>query len=213
MFQYTSRKGVIYYLHGRIAGSGKMRYTLKRSAEGALSNMPPGYEVVENVNGQASVRRARPREITAEEEAVVQSALERQGLDAYRLEVKDDHITVFEPDRDPAAIASRFAPSSMLPSGIGRQLEGMVRKQLGDDAFDQCFRDRQEQFRSGIERTMRYAPVLQFKLIDKKDRRFMVARMTYRGEGGWHTLDVMQLAAAATYYIRHLGKDSFFDLV
>ena len=60
---------------------------------------------------------------------------------------------------------------------------------------------------------MRYAPVLQFKLIDKKDRRFMVARMTYRGEGGWHTLDVMQLAAAATYYIRHLGKDSFFDLV
>ncbi len=213
MFQYTNRKGVIYYLHARIAGGGKIRYTLKRSAEGALSAMPPGYEVVENVNGQASVRRARPRKITAEEEAVVQSSLERHGLHAYRLEVKGDDITVFEPDRDPAAIAAVFDPLSTLPIGIGKQVEAMVRKQLGDETLEQYVHDRKQQLRAGIEQTMRYAPVLRFRLVDQKRRRFKVTRMSYRGEGGWHALDVTPLAEGAKRYIKHLGKESFFDLV
>ncbi len=37
--------------------------------------------------------------------------------------------------------------------------------------------------------------------------------MTYRGEGGWHALGTMPLAAAARKYAKHLGRDSFFELI
>mgnify|MGYP001205295511 CR=1 FL=1 len=37
--------------------------------------------------------------------------------------------------------------------------------------------------------------------------------MTYRGEGGWHVLDALPLGAAAKRYVKHLGRDSFFELI
>ena len=64
MFQ-SNREGVVCYLHRAAGRGGKVRYTLKRSPNGALPELPHGYEVVENVNGQASVRRTRPRLITS----------------------------------------------------------------------------------------------------------------------------------------------------
>jgi hypothetical protein len=99
-FEYTNRKGVPY-LHALPGRAGTTQYTLKRPKEGALAELPAGYEVVENVNGQASIRRVRPRQITAEEEAEVRSKLAQHRLERYRLEVKDAQITIFEPDRDP----------------------------------------------------------------------------------------------------------------
>ncbi|HUU98024.1 MAG TPA: hypothetical protein VM487_20005 [Phycisphaerae bacterium] len=212
-FQYTSRKGVSYYLHGRPGRGGTTRYTLKRSKEGALAELPPGYEVVENVNGQASVRRARPRQISVQEEAVVQSGLAQHGLDAYRLEVKDGQITIFEPDRDPAAIAIEFNPLDMMPAGIGKWVEAMARARFGDAAMDQYLRERKERLRQQLESTTRYAPVLRFKLVDRKRLLFEVARMTYRGEGGWHALAIMPLATAVKKYVKHVGRDSFFELM
>ncbi len=212
-FQYTNRKGVSYYVHGHAGREGTMRYTLKRSKVGALAELPPGYEVVENVNGQASVRRARPRQISAEEEATVRSGLAQHGLDTYRLEVKDSQITIFEPDRDPAALATEFNPFDMMPAGLGQQVEAKLGKRLGDAAMDRYMREHEERLRQQLEKTTRYAPVLRFGLVDRKRRLFEVARMIYSGEGGWHALDIMPLATAVKKYVRHLGRDSFFELI
>jgi hypothetical protein len=212
MFQYVNRKGTAYYLH-RVAGrGGTLRYTLQRSPEGALAELPGGHEVVENVNGQASVRRTRPRLIMAEEEAAVRSALARHGLDAWRVHVKDRHITIFEPDLDAAQVASRFTSRATMPPGIGAKVEAMVRERIGDAAMDAWLQERREGVQRRLEETMRYSPVLRFELADPKRRSFRVARMTWSGDGGWYVLDVAPLAKALVRYLKHLGKDSFFDL-
>lgn len=212
-FEYTNRKGVTYYLHARTSREGKTHYTLKRSQEGALAELPAGYEVVENVNGQASIRRVRTRQITAEEEAEVQSSLAQCRLEAYRFEVKDAQITIFEPDRDPRDMAGDFNPFQMMPGGIGERVKAMLGERFGDAVVERYVRERQERLRAALEKTTRYAPVMRFELIDRSRRLFEVARMTYRDEGGWHTLDVLPLAAATRRYVKHLGRDSFFELV
>jgi hypothetical protein len=211
--EYTNRKGVSYYLHARPGRDGTMRYTLTRSKEGALAELPAGYEAVENVNGQASVRRVRPQQISAAEEAAVRSGLAQHGLDAYRLAIKNGQITICEPDRDPAAIVIEFNPLEMMPAGIGSRVEAMVRERFGDAAVDQYLREHQKHLRQQLESTTRYAPVLRFKLIDRESRLFEVARMTYSGEGGWRALATMPLATAVDKYMKHLGRDSFFELI
>jgi hypothetical protein len=212
-FEYINRKGVSYYLHGRPGRDGTTRYTLKRTKEGALAELPAGYEVVESVNGQASVRRTRVRHISPEEEAIVRYGLKRHDLSDYRLEIKGLDITVFEPDRDPAAIAAEFNPLEMMPAEISERVKAMVRERFGEEAVDQYIRERQRALREQVERTVRYSPVLRFKLVDRKNRVFEVARMTYRGEGGWHALDVLPLGTAVAKYVKHLGRDTFFELI
>jgi hypothetical protein len=212
-FEYINRKGVSYYLHARPGHDGTMRYTLKRSREEALAKLPTGYEVVESVNGQASVRRARARYISPDEEALVRYGLRRHDLSDYRLEIKGLHITIFEPDRDPAAIVPEFNPLEMMPAGIGERVQAMMRERFGEDSVEQYVRERQGVLRQQLERTVRYSPVLRFKLADRKSRVFEVARMTYRGEGGWHALDALPLTTAVAKYVKHLGRDSFFDLM
>jgi hypothetical protein len=212
-FEYINRKGVSYYLHGRDGRDGTTRYTLKRTKEGALAELPAGYEVVESVNGQASVRRTRVRYISPDEEAIVRYGLKRHDLSAYRLEIKGLDITVFEPDRDPAALAADFNPLKTMPSGIGAQVEAMVRERFGEEVVDQYVRERQEALQRQVERTVRYTPALRFKLVDRKNRVFEVARITYRGEGGWHALDSLPLVTAVAKYVKHLGRESFFELI
>jgi hypothetical protein len=56
---------------------------------------------------------------------------------------------------------------------------------------------------------------MRFQLVDKDQRLFAVERMTYRGEGGWHSLlwHGEALPELARKYLPHLGRDSFFELV
>ncbi len=213
MFHYTNRKGVKYYLHGQAGRGGSLKYTMKRDKEGARAELPSGYEVAENLNGHVSVRKIRPRRITAEEEAIVLSALAQHNLDAYRIEVKGNDLTIFEPDTDLLNVASDFNPLRNLPGDIGAQLEAMARQQVGDDAVNDYLRDRQSALRRSLEATMRYEPVMRFRLVDPKKREFEVERMTYSGHGGWHTLDFTTLAEGVKKYVRHLGQESFFELI
>jgi glycine cleavage system aminomethyltransferase T len=59
----------------------------------------------------------------------------------------------------------------------------------------------------------RYSPVMKFAPADLgKSARYVVSRMTYRGEGGWMELSVGPLAQLAARFIPHLGRDSFYEL-
>ncbi len=211
MFSYTNRKDVTYYLHESRTKTGKVRYTLKRSAEGAAAKRPPGYEVVENVNGKASVRKVRPRRITSLEEKLVQGALESHGLNDYRVEVKANFITVFEPDRDADEMAKLADPFAMW-GALGAALQSEMRKELGDAAVDGYVQSKKDETRRWIQQRMTYSPVLRFRLCDESRRVFEVERMTYLGDGGWWTLDRLPLTEAVESYLPHLGQESFFDL-
>jgi len=94
---YTNRKGKTYYLHPATTKAGKTRYVMTRSAEDALTKLPEGYVITENVNGQVSAGRIKPRLITKLEEARVKSELEKFGLANHRVAVQHTYITIYEP--------------------------------------------------------------------------------------------------------------------
>ena len=68
---YINRKGKTYYLHTATTKAGKTRYVMTRVAEDAVTKLPEGYAITENVNGQVSAGRIKPRPITMLEEAMV----------------------------------------------------------------------------------------------------------------------------------------------
>ena len=211
MFTYTNRRGVAYYVHEARTKAGARRYVVKRSAEGALAELPAGMEIVENVNGQISVRAARERVILPLEERMVQEALARHGREKYRVEVKARDIVVYEPDFNTDDVAESMHPMNAW-GVLGPTLEKVMRKQLGDAAWEDYLRQKNEQVRQGLERAMRYSPVLRFRLDDASGRLFSVERMGYSGDGGWVWLKgPMPLVAACERYMPLLGTDKLFE--
>ncbi len=212
MFSYTSRKGVTYYVHARLRKKGGVSYVLRRTPEEALSGLPEGYEVVENVNGQASVRRARPRLITPEEEAQVAASLEAHGLKDYRVEVKGRYLTVFEPSTDPEEVAEVFDPLG-LGGGLDGPFKDVMRHLLGDELIDRYIREKRQTFAESVRQKLQFFPVLRFELAKGEPRQFHVERRHYSGDGGWLSLATLRLERGLKRYVRHLGKDSFFELM
>jgi hypothetical protein len=164
-----------------------VRYVFARTVgEGAVNEIPDGYDVQENVNGQVSLAKARPRSIFGAEEKAVRSRLEELSLGVYRAEVKGDAVVVHEPQR---SLDLLLGPSPQSPFASRERLE--------------------EWARGG-----NYGPVLRFVLDDPGSRTFHVERMTYRGDGGWSwPLGSGKIKKLAKQYVSHLGKESFFDLL
>ncbi len=187
-FAYTNRKGRTYYLHRRKTKTGKGRHVFARTlGAGALDEVPEGYEVQESINGVVSLAMARPQLITDLENQAVQSAMARQPLDGYRLEVRANIVTVYEPERGGAALGA--ALDGLSPFGLPAA--------------------REKDWVAGGN----FRPVLRFILDDEPTRSFCVQRMTYRGEGGWsYPLDRGKIADLVKEFLPHLGQESFYDL-
>jgi len=186
---YTNCKGKTYYLHDAITKTGKTRYVMTRIAEGALTKLPEGHVITESVNGQVSVGRIQPRLITELEEARVKSELERLGLINYRIAVKRAYITIYEPLYHEDDYLPMLKQMGVFPTMMKKILAKMTAK----GPFD---------------------PVMRFRITDEDRRLFSVERMTYRGNGGWMSLhDSGTLMELIQTYLKHLGKDSFYDLV
>ena len=92
---YTNRKDKTYYLHAVTTKAGRTCYVMTRIAEDALTELPEGYVITENVEGQVSVGRIKPRLITESEEAAVKYELEKLDLVNYRIAVKRTYITIY----------------------------------------------------------------------------------------------------------------------
>jgi hypothetical protein len=136
----------------------------------------------------------------------------------YRVSVKDKYLTVYEPVHDEEdirhylkcedniqrAFIERLA--SLLPPDhpvAARTLELLETLQT---------QPKDKDVRKMLE-SSRVSPILRFVLLDKKKRIFGVERMTFLGEGGWHSLcGSLPLKKAVKKYLHHLGKESFFDL-
>jgi hypothetical protein len=186
---HTNAKGKTFYLHQGTTKTGKPKYYFSMESEGQLADaIPTGFEVYENPNAQVFLRRIPTKIITDEERQVVEDGIHKYAdVQDYKIDVKGNAIVVYTADQDIDALVNLF------------QDVGSMR----DEA----------QIRSAIRREITYSPRLHFVLSDEKQRVFVAQRYCCRGAiDDWIDLGHGPLATLVRRYVKHLGKESYFDL-
>ena len=186
--QHTSRTGKAYYLHVGQGKSGKPNYFFSTEPEGPLVNsVPDGFEIYENVGGQVFLRRKQPKLIPDEELAMVKEALKRYAEEwRYRVEVKKAAIIIYEAP-DNTARLERFALPWISKATI----------------------------KQSVIQSANYMAVMRFVLADAEKRLFLAERFCFRGSvEDWIDIGgpAQKLAILLKKFIKHLGKESIFEL-
>lgn len=187
-FSYTSRKRKAWYLFEGRTKLGKPRYFLTQETSNAsatrLDAVPAGYEVFEKPNGQVFCRKHLAVLISDEEVLLVEKELAKRQLKNCVVERKGKDLIVHE--------------------GQGMELSG---------GLAMLFLGRPKEFEQLQETSRHYMPVLQFRLSDKEKRLFALSRWCFRGSiDGWIFLAEGKLPELAKKFVRHIGKESFYEL-
>ncbi len=206
-FAYTNGYGDTYYLHVLRRGKGRTVYVMRKRAAGAVSALPTGYEVRENVHGQVSVRRKSRRFFTEAEEHLLTSQIKRLRPFAYRLDITGRTATVYASALDRKCFAESL--DAEFADGFADALTKALAERYSPDLVA-LFRARRKDKNA---KRPRFYPLLRLALVDEDTRRFAVERVCFTGDSGWMRLEVLPLATAMLRYLPHLGKDSFFDLI
>ena len=189
---YTNRKGRTYHLCKVQTKRGATRYVFAREPRGEpLDEIPEGYEIHENVNGQVSLRKKRPSHIRSAERETVE-ALVRQHPKArnYRVDVKGKAIVVYErAGPDPEEIAAMF------------------RDRIG------ILGARADALREVLDEGAHFSPEMRFVLLDEQDRTFATERWHHSGRGSWIDIGPSgPLHLLARRFVPLLGTDRLYDV-
>jgi len=193
--EYTNRGGDIYFLQEGKTRTGKPNYYMGRKITGtALDQVPEGHEIYESPEqGQVFIRKIRATEILPSERELVAEGVRRgSGIAHVIVDVEENALIVYIPSKSAADIDEtiRNLTSGFPFSDSGRIRELMMRRSV-------------------------YEKLLRFELIDPKDRLFSVERWCSRGSiDNWFYLEgPASLDALVKKYAKHLGKESFFELM
>ncbi len=199
--EYTNRTGKTYYLRAGTTKTGKPRYFFSVKPDGkgmAVDQNPEGFEVYEHPeNAQVFLRKIRPQVITDIEQYLVKKALKSLSVSKrYRIDCKDEFLTIYESDVDHGALADVF--DSFL-QGVPLQ-PGMTRAGALD--FLSSVTDKQ------------YTAMLRFRLVDRERRTFTAERFCFRGAiDDWIQLQgPCALNTLVENYVKFLGTDAFYEL-
>ena len=187
---HTNAKGKTYYLHQGTTKTGKPKYYFSTKSEGPLADaIPEGFEIYENPNAQVFLRRIPPKLITDEERQVVEDGMRKYAeVQDYKIDVKGNAIVIYTADQDIDALADLFTDVHPDPT-TNTQLMTLLRKEI------------------------HYSPMLQFILEDAQRRTFVTQRYCFRGSvDDWIDIGYGPLTTLVKQYIKHLGKESYFDL-
>jgi len=186
--KYTNAKGKVYYLHKGQTMTGKETYYFSMNTEGSICmSIPGGYEIYEHPNAQVFLRKIPDRIILAEEKDIVESGMRNfSSLKTYKIDIRKNIIQIYTPNQDVNALENILNTISPLPA---------ITKQAINDIVN-------------------YSPNMQFILTDKEKRIFVAQRYCYLGGiDDWINIGSPDsLGALVKKYIKHLGKESFFDL-
>ena len=186
--QHTTRTGKAYYLHVGQGKTGKPNFFFSTEPEGTLVNsVPEGFEIYENVGGQVFLRRKQPKLITDDELAMVKEALKRHAEEwRYKVEIKKTAIIIYETSANTARF-ERFALPWISKATI----------------------------KQSVIQSANYLAVMRFVLADPEKRLFLAERFCFRGSvEDWIDIGgpAQKLAVVLKRFIKHLGKESIFEL-
>jgi len=188
---YRNFKDQDYFLHKKLTKKGNNKYYFSTKSEGDLvDKLPPGFEIYENPNGQVFLRKIRPSLITDKEKEIVISGMkEYSKVNNFKIDIKKDIITIYTSDQD-------LEELSKFLEWVPRKLNVEDKKIL-------------------INQIVHYSPVLRFRLIEKTKRYFTTERYCFLGSiNDWIEIgNIDKLEKLIRKYVRHLGQESFYDLI
>jgi hypothetical protein len=190
--KYVNRKGETYYLLASKKPGGRPYFS--RKSEGTpLEALPAGNEIHESPEtAQVFLRKIKPTAILPLERQLVISAIRSQaGLKHFIVQAEGREMVVYLSDIDPD---QRI------------ELLGAMFPFLSAQA---------ESFREDMVRNAHYVKMMRFVLVNEEPRLFTVERWCFLGSiDTWYTLPgLAPLAELVDRYAKHLGKESFFELM
>jgi hypothetical protein len=193
--QFENRRGKIYYLQEGRTPTGKPKYYMGQKITGtALDALPEGYEIHEAPeHGQVVVRKCQPSIITADErETVVQAVRRSSGLKHFNVEIEGDRLVVWTPSMDVS------------------EADNMIHHLAGAVSIP-----RAQELQTFLLKQTHYMKMLRFVLVDPERRVFVVERWCFRGSiDDWIRIGGRgPLSELAERYAKHLGRESFYDLM
>ncbi len=194
---YTNRKGYTYYLHEKKTKKENTKYYFSKKADNSdklCEEIPNGYEIYENPNNaQVFLRKEREKKITDFENYMVKKAVKNLKRKAnYIVDVKDNEIIIHESDTNP------FCNDGLM-SKIGF-------RSLGSKWSNADSQNNKPDLNS-------YMAVMKFKLVDDKNRAFLIFRYNFRGSiDSWMRIGgPASLSQLVDEYIEILGTDKFYE--
>ena len=199
---HTNRLGQVYTLC-RIESARGPRYVMAREVVGeALTSLPVGYEIAENVHGQVSVRKIRPAVFAPEELQAVRDVLAgRAETKAYRAEPQGKAIVIYHPlpawTSDQALGLDESTVDALrhaVTAGDGKSLAALLESLQQERGPDELMRALTflslDRARAYVEsQPPRYAEILRLRLVEKVPRIFGLDRRRFVGEEDWWWLD------------------------
>lgn len=190
--KYVNRFGSCYYVFQGVTKTGKPKYYVSRKPESEsgvpIDALPDDFELFESPeDARVSIRKRVPLEISENELQFVREQIDaRVSNIPTRVVCERRCIVIYESE-----------VSNGL-SSLGAMLGGWIPTNL-----------RAPQFSGHM------SPAFRFKLISKKDRIFEAQRYCFRGSiNDWISLDHEgTLDELCPYYLKHLGKESFYELM
>lgn len=182
--------GDVYYLHEGRTKTGKPRYFFSRTRRTeAIAEVPPGFEVAENIDGVVSLRRHRtPKNpIPAADLRAIEAELGRRPhLRYHQVRAEDGELVIYAPLNSPETLSDGILGALAFPGARERAIA----------RYMAC---------------AQYSPVMKFV---REGDSYAAHRMTYRGHGGWSwPLGSGTIAAMAKRFVPPIGTDRFFELM
>jgi hypothetical protein len=195
---FKNRCGATYYLQEGKTRTGKPKYYAGRKLTGApLAALPEGHEFYERPDtAQVVIRKIQPSPITELERRQAEEIINRaSGLEYCIVAIEGDALVVYTP-------STTRADADRLIELVGGGFFGLRSAQA--DLL------REAQFRHS-----QFTKMLRFTLVDPDNRAYRAERWCFRGSiDDWIDLPGYgSLKKLIEKYAKHLGKDSFYDLM
>ncbi len=189
--EFTNRRGKKYFLHVGKTKTGKLRYYFSMKTEGTLADdIPEGFEIYEHPESAVVfLRKEVPRLITDLEKKTVERELEKLSSSKwYLIDIKGRELTIFESRQDIDRLKAIFG-SKVCPHD--------------NPSMDDI-----------LSIAVSYTPIMKYILQDEDKRTFTVMRYCFLGSiDDWIQIGGPDpLKEVVKNYVKHLGKDTFFDL-
>ena len=197
-FWYTNRKGDTYLLQSKDGKNGKRKYSFARKLTGEpVAQLPAGYEVRElPETAQVVIRKCKPSAIFPEEKAMLEDIIRKETVDLHAIvDVEESSLVIYTSEAEEEI---RRRPDFFQKFAI-RPLSKARERQVKADWIAQS----------------NFHKMLRFTLVDEEERLFHLERWCFRGsiDNWFYLTGDWPLATLAKKYVRHLGNESFFELM